>query len=170
MTTASRRYGIAGVMVVVAVALGAAFGVIAVRAVAGYDIAPFDAGTRTTVTLADRPVAIWASPAAEAGTCTATDVDSGRQSITGSPSGSVTLTTGSRTWSRIAVVQGEPGSTHLVECSASDERFVYGYAENPRISRYVVLGVAMVGAAALLVLGAFVLALVTALRSRSPRA
>ena len=170
MTTANRRYGIAAVMVVLAVALGAVFGLVAVRAVAGYDITPFDAGTRTTVTVADRPVAIWASPESAAGTCAATDIDTGRQSDLGSPSGSVTLTTGSRTWSRIAVVQGEPGSTHLVECSASDERLVYGYAENPRISRYVLLGVAMVGAAALLVLGAFVLALVTALRSRTPRA
>lgn len=157
---ARRRYLVAAGLVVVAVALGSIFGVVVARALSGYDITPFAVDQDTSVTVGDRDLAIWASPASSAVTCTSDSFSEGTASMT--------VTLGSRSWKRIGLVKGDPGSSHTVSCTGAEGGDQVGYADNPRVLRYVVLGAALGGTAVLLVLVAFVLALVTALRR--PRA
>lgn len=79
----------------------------------------------------------------------------------------MTIADRNHSWERLGLLDGEPGSTHTLTCTTADEVQI-GYADNPRVLRYVVLGLVLGGAAALLMLSAFVLALVTALR-KPPR-
>lgn len=169
MSAAGRRYSIAAGMVVVAVALGAVFGVLVARAVAGYDITTVRAGESADVTVGDRTIAVWASPSDATTYCSATDTETGRDSFSQQLASSMTLTIGSRTWGRVGVIDGAPGSTHTLSCSGGGEPEI-GYADNPRVLHYVVLGSALGGTALLLVISAFVLALVTAVRQRSAKA
>jgi len=167
MTTAAvpgkgRRYAIAAAMVVVAVALGAVFGVIAARAIAGYEITPLT-GDEASVTVGDRKLAVWASPGGSAASCTAIEDETSRDSFSGVGSTSMTISDERYSWERVGVVDGEPGSTHTLTCT-TDVDTVIGYADNPRVLRYVVLGIGLGGTAVLLMLAAFVLALVTAVR------
>jgi hypothetical protein len=151
-------------MVVLAVALGAVFGFVVSRALAGYDISPVADPERSTVTVGDRPLAIWVSPASATTSCGSDEVDSGRDSF--SPGrASMTVTDRGRSWERVGLVSGDPGSRHTLTCSAGTD-LVIGQADNPRLTRYVVLGIATAGVAVLLVIGAGTLALVTALRRK----
>lgn len=160
--TARRRYVVAAGMVVLAVGLGAVFGLIATRAIAGYEITPVDDPTGSTVAVGDRPLAVWVSPQTATTYCS-TDDDG---ALGSEPQPSITLTDGSRTWKRVAIVRGEPGSQQRLSCTAESD-LVIGTADTPRLTRYVVLGVALGGTAVLLVLAAFTIALVTAVRRRS---
>lgn len=152
-------------MVVVAVALGSVFGVVVARAIAGYDITPVPDGQGATVTIDDRKVAVWVSPDVGTSYCTATDTETGRDSFSRSLTTSMSLTDGGRTWARVGIVDGAPGSTHSLSCT-TESGVLVGTADNPRVVRYLVLGGALGGTALLLVVGAFVLALVTAVRRR----
>lgn len=167
MGTAKRRYAVAAGLVVLAVALGAVFGLVVSRALAGYDIEPVADPTRSTVTVGDRPLAIWVSPAtASASTsCDAEAVDGGRDSFS-TGRASMTIDGRTRSWERVGVVSGAPGSRHTLTCTAESDDLVVGTADNPRVTRYVVLGVAVAGIALVLVVAAGTLALVTALRRR----
>lgn len=159
-----RRYVIAGALVVVSVALGAVFGVVVARALAGYEIEPVTDLAGSSVTLGDRPLAVWASPEGVDANCTATDVE-GNDALATGLSTSMSITDGGRSWTRIGVVDGASGSTVTLSCEGYADLTI-GVADNPRLLRYVVLGVALVGTAGLLVIIAFVLALVTAMRRR----
>lgn len=161
--TARRRYVVAGAMVVLAVALGAVFGLIATRAIAGYEITPVDDPTGSTVTVGDRPLAVWVSPQTATTYCSIEGGD-----LTSDPQPSITLTDGSRTWKRVAIVRADPGSQQRLTCTAESDLEI-GTADTPRLTRYVVLGVTLGGTAVLLVLAAFTIALVTAVRRRSVR-
>jgi len=162
-----RRYVIAGAMVVLAIAVGAVFGVILARAISGYDITPLD-GDETSVTVGDRKLAIWVSPEGADVSCSAVEDGTSRESFSASSSNtSMTIADRNHSWERLGLLDGEPGSTHTLTCTTADEVQI-GYADNPRVLRYVVLGLVLGGAAALLMLSAFVLALVTALR-KPPR-
>lgn len=165
MSAAGRRYAVAAGMVVVAVALGAVFGVVIARAIAGYDITPVRSGETFTVPIGDRKIAVWASPADTTAYCGSADSDTDSGTFTEQLASSMTVTTGDRSWGRIGVVDGQPGSTVTLTCSG-DDAAVIGYADNPRVLRYVVIGGALGGTALLLVISAFVLALVTALRKK----
>lgn len=164
MSTPQRRYVLAGGLVVVAVALGAIFGVVVTRAIAGYDITPVADATGSTVTVGDRPLAVWVQPSTATTSCTARQVGSERESFSRGRA-SLSISTGGSSWKRVGVVEGRPGSQHRLACAAESD-LVIGTADNPRLTRYVVLGVALAGTAVLLVLTAFTLALVTALRRR----
>ena len=167
MSTPQRRYVLAGGLVVVAVALGALFGVVVTRAIAGYEIKTVSGPTGSTVTVGDRPLAIWVQPSTATTYCTARQVGSNRESFSRGLA-SLSISMGDRSWKRVGVVEGRPDSRHRLSCSA-ESNLVIGTADNPRLTRYVVLGVALGGTAVLLVLTAFTLALVTALR-RKPSA
>jgi hypothetical protein len=167
VSTAQRRYVLAGGLVVVAVALGAIFGVVVTRAIAGYDIDRVSDPTSATVTVGDRPLAVWVQPSTATTYCTSRQVGSGQESFS-SGRASMSMSAGNSSWKRVGVVEGRPGSTHRLSCSAESD-LVIGTADNPRLTRYIVLGVALGGTAVLLVLTAFTLALVTALR-RKPTA
>ncbi|MCL3819868.1 hypothetical protein [Aeromicrobium wangtongii] len=162
-----RPYAVAAGLVVVAVALGALFGVIVARAISGYDITRLPDPSGSTVTVGDRSVAVWVSPRDAAVSCDATADGTSRKTLTSTGRG-LSLSDGGRTWRRVGVLSGEPGTTFTVSCSGDDLSGV-GYADNPRPVRYIVLGVLLAGTAALLMLSAFVLALVTALRRRPDR-
>jgi hypothetical protein len=165
--TPQRRYVLAGGLVVVAVALGAIFGLVVSRAIAGYDITPVADPTSATVTVGDRPLAVWVRPSTATTSCTSRQVGSERESFSLGRA-SVSVSTGGGSWKRVGVVEGRSGSKHRLSCTA-ESRLAIGTADNPRLTRYVVLGVALGGTAVLLVLTAFTLALVTALR-RKPTA
>ncbi|KRC64592.1 hypothetical protein ASE12_07330 [Aeromicrobium sp. Root236] len=162
-------YAVATVMAVVATAILVLLGVWIGRAVAGYSVTPFDDGSSTTVTIGDRGVAIWVSPQDTPISCLARDVDTGESTLDAGSASKVTITDGGLSWSRVGIVKGEPGSKHLVQCEATGGE-VLGYADNPRIGRYVLFGV--VGGVLALVTGiaAFVIVLVVAIkRNRKPR-
>ncbi len=165
----TRRYGIAAAMVVVAIALGAVFGVIVARAIAGYDITPVRPGESFSVPIGDHKVAVWASPPDAATYCGTPDTGAGRGTFTQPLTSSMTVTTGDRSWGQVGVIDGQPGSTVTLACSGEGAP-VIGYADNPRVLRYVLIGGALGGTALLLVVSAFVLALVTAVRQRSAKA
>jgi len=159
-------YVVATVLAVIAAALVVFLAVWIGRAVAGYSVTPFEQQDSTTVTVGSRGVAIWVSPQDAPTSCSATDLDTQRPSLHGSSS-TVTVTDGGRTWSRVGIVKGEPGSTHLVRCNPTGE---FGYADNPRIGRYVLYGVVGGVLAALSGIAAFVIVLVVAIkRNRKPR-
>ncbi|KQX74961.1 MULTISPECIES: hypothetical protein [Aeromicrobium] len=164
MGTAKRRYAVAAGLVVLAVALGAVFGLVVSRALAGYDIEPVADPTRSTVTVGDRPLAIWASPSSNSVYCSTEEAGSGRDSFSATL-GAVSITDGRRSWERVGVVSGAPGSRHTLTCTTASD-LVIGTADNPRLTRYVVLGIAVAGIALVLVVAAGTLALVTALRRR----
>ncbi len=151
-------------MVVLAVALGAVFGFVVSRALAGYDIDPVADPARSTVTVGDRPLAIWVSPASTSTSCTSEEVDTGRDSFS-SGRASMTITDRARSWERVGVVSGDPGSRHTLTCTTGSD-VVVGQADNPRLTRYIVLGIAIGVIALVLVIGAGTLALVTALRRK----
>lgn len=162
-------YAVATVMAVVAAAILVFLGVWIGRAVAGYSVTPFEDGTSTMVTVGDRGVAIWISPQDTPVGCLARDVDTGESTLDDGSASKVTITDGGHTWSRVGIVKGEPGSKHLVECEGAGGE-VLGYADNPRIGRYVLFGV--VGGVLALVTGiaALVIVLVVAIkRNRKPR-
>lgn len=165
--SARRRYLIAAGMIVLAVALGALFGVITARAIAGYEITPLDGTSDVAVTVADRDLAIWVSPASAGVSCESTDTTTSRPSFS-TTNASMTVSDETYSWKRVGVVKGDSGSTHTLTCDVAGDA-VLGSADNPRVVRYVVLGVALGGTALVLMLSAFVLALVTALRRPQPR-
>jgi hypothetical protein len=167
VSTAQRRYVLAGGLVVVAVALGAIFGVVVTRAIAGYDIDRVSDPADATVTVGDRPLAVWVQPSTATTSCTSRQVGSERESFS-SGRASMSMSSGGTSWKRVGVVEGRPGSKHNLSCTGGSG-LVIGTADNPRLTRYIVLGVALGGTAVLLVLTAFTLALVTALR-RKPTA
>ncbi|MBD8605233.1 hypothetical protein IFT73_00080 [Aeromicrobium sp. CFBP 8757] len=164
MGTAKRRYAVAAGLVVLAVALGAVFGLVVSRALAGYDIEPVADPTRSTVTVGDRPLAVWVSPATASTSCDAEEVDGGRDSFS-TGRASMTINGRTRSWERVGVVSGAAGSRHTLTCTGGSD-LVIGTADNPRLTRYVVLGIAVAGIALVLVVAAGTLALVTALRRR----
>jgi hypothetical protein len=160
-------YAVAAALVTIAVVVAGAFIVVLVRAAAGYTVVPFPADQPTTIELGERDVALWVSPTDAEARCTATDRVTGADSF--SPgSGSMSFSTNGRTWQRVGIVQGAPGSTHTVVCgNAMVSQF--GEAPNPRVGRYVVMGAVAGGLAALLVLAAFIIALVVAIRRSRAR-
>ncbi|AWB93226.1 hypothetical protein [Aeromicrobium chenweiae] len=165
----ARRYVLAGVLAAVALVIATVVAVVIGRALGGYDIAPLPAGAPATVTVGERGEAIWVSPQEATGTCTSTDVETGASSIWNGTASSMTTTDHGRTWSRVGIVRGEPGSRHTVTCTGSSAADVFGHAANPRVARYVTIGVVGGGTAGVLGLAGFVLALVTAIqRSRRP--
>lgn len=159
-----RGYLVAAGMVVLAVALGAVFGIVVARAIAGYDITRLADGSESSVTVGDHAVAVWVTPTDATTSCEAVEDGTSRESFSRTGKG-LSVTDGGRTWRRVGIVSGDPGSTHTLSCSG--DATAIGYADNPRPVRYVVLGVLLGGTAALLMLSAFVLALVTALRGRA---
>lgn len=78
------------------------------------------------------------------------------------------MTDDGNTWKRAGIVKGEPGSKHLIECDDSGGQ-KFGYADNPRIGRYVVFGVIGGVLAALGFIAAFVIVPIVAVkRNRKP--
>lgn len=162
-------YAVSAVLVAVAITIVVALAIWIGRAVAGYSVTPFEQGNSTTVTLGDRGVAIWFSPQSGTASCTATDVDTEESSLNFASATKVTLTDGGHTWKRAGIVKGEPGSKHLVECDDSSGQ-EFGYADNPRISRYVLFGVIGGVVAALGFIAAFVIVPIVAVkRNRKPQ-
>lgn len=163
-----RGFVVAGVLTVAAVLVVAVMAVVVSRAVAGYTISAIPPGQDTVVTLGDRDTALWIAPEGALGSCTATL--EGTDTPTLSTGGAdLTVTDGGITWSRVGVVRGDPGSRHTVLCSGDAGVQAFGTAPNPRIVRYVVMGVAAAVVAGLLLVTGFVVALVTALRGRRAR-
>jgi hypothetical protein len=166
VTPPAGRYGVAAGLVVLAVALGAVYGVVVARALSGYDIEPVAGPAASTVlTVGDRPQAVWVSPATADTSCSAREVGTGRDSYSRGRA-SLTITQGDAVWERVGIVSGRPGSTHELSCT-SDRDVTVGQADNPRLTRYVVLGVTAGVVAVLLVVAGGTLALVTALRRRA---
>ncbi len=158
-------YVVAAVMAAVGIAILVVLAIWIGRAVAGFSVTPFEQGDTATVTVGDRGVAIWVSPQAAAASCVSTDVEDGRPSLGQGSASTVTVTDHGRTWRRVGIVKGQPGSKHLVECDVtSNEEF--GYADNPRIGRYVTFGVAGGVAATLMLVGAFVIVPVVAVKRK----
>ena len=164
----TRRYLVAGGMVVLAVALGAVFGLVVARALAGYTITPVADPESFNVTGGDRARARWVSPATATTYCSAKEVGTGRDSFGTGGSTTMTVTDGGRTWERVGLVRGAPGSKHQISCSA-ETPLTIGQADSPRLARYVVLGIAIGIVDLLLIVVAGALALTTALR-RKPAA
>jgi hypothetical protein len=161
-------YVVAAALAVVAAAILVVLAVWIGRAVAGYSVTPFEQGGTTTVTVGERGVAIWISPQNATTHCVSNDVDTQESSLNFASATKVTMTDGGHTWKRAGIVKGEPGSKHLVECDASGGQ-EFGYADNPRISRYLTYGVVGGVLAGLAAIGAFVIALVTGIkRNRKP--
>lgn len=167
-SSSRRRYVVAAVLVVLAVAIGAVFGVVVARAISGYDITPVRAGDQATVTVGERKLAVWVSPENPTVSCRAVETGTQRESFATTSSTTMTITDGGRTWSRLGLIDGEPGSTHALTCTDVGGVIV-GTADNPRVLRYLVIGGALGATALLLMISAFVLALLTALRSRAAR-
>ena len=160
-------YVVATVLAVIAAAIVVFLAVWIGRAVAGYSVTPFEQEDSTTVTVRDRGVAIWVSPQDAPTSCVATDVDTQQPSLDNGSASKVTITDDGRTWSRVGIVKGEPGSRHLVRCDPTGD---FGYADNPRIARYVIFGVGGGVLAAASGIAAFVIVLVVAIkRNRRPR-
>ena len=155
------------VLVAAGAALGALIAIAIFRALAGYEITPFAADEKTTVTVDDRPVALWVAPQDSRASCTAFDDSTERDSFA-QGSAEITLTDGGETWRRVGLVRGAPGSTHTVECLTANGSYQLGYADNPRIARWVVIGVVGGLGALLLVSVGTVLIVVGALRRRRP--
>ncbi|KAA1397509.1 hypothetical protein [Aeromicrobium ginsengisoli] len=160
-------YVVATGLAVIAAALIVFLAVWIGRAVAGYSVTPFEQEDSTTVTVGDRGVAIWVSPQDTPTSCVATDIDTQQPSLDGGSASKVTITDGGQTWSRVGIVKGQPGSKHLVRCDPTGD---FGYADNPRIGRYVLFGVGGGVLAVVSGIAAFVIVLVVAIkRNRTPR-
>lgn len=159
-------YAVAAVLAALAAAILVVLAIWIGRAVAGYSITPFE--TNTTVTVGDRGVAIWVSPQNRLTPCLSYNLDTAQQSISDGTASKVTVTDGGHTWRRVGIVEGPPGSKHAVTCGdGGTEQF--GYADNPRIGRYVVGGVAGGLVAGLAAIGAFVIVPIVAVkRHRKP--
>lgn len=166
-----RGYVIGAVLAVLGLVIAAIVVAVIGRALAGYEITPFDVRTPTTITVGDRGEAIWMSPDQATGSCTSVGEQTGEDSLTSGTASEVTTTDAGRTWTRVGIVEGEPGSRHVVTCDGAVGAERFGHAANPRIGHYLVIGIAGGGAAGLLGLAAFVLVLVTAIRrSKASRA
>ncbi|MEV7397258.1 hypothetical protein [Aeromicrobium sp. NPDC092404] len=160
-------YAVAAVLAVVAAATVVVLVVWIARAIAGYSVTPFEDDRSTTVTISERDVAIWFAPQDAPASCTATDTQTQESSISSGTASKVTITDDGTTWKRVGIVKGAPGSVHLVECDGGAQ--AYGYADNPRIGRYVLPAVAggLLGLAS--GIAAFVIVLVVAIkRHRKP--
>ncbi|KAA1372939.1 hypothetical protein [Aeromicrobium fastidiosum] len=120
------------------------------------------------MTVGDRALAIWVSPSTATTYCGAEEVGTGRDSFSTSISTSMSVTDGGRTWERVGLVKGAAGSKHQLSCSTGTPLTI-GQADNPRLARYVLLGVTIGVVGLLLVVVAGALALTTALR-RKPAA
>jgi hypothetical protein len=160
-------FSIAAVLLAVAVAVGAVVAIVIVRAMVGYSITPFGLDERRTVTVHDRAVALWMTPESAGANCLAINTETQQQSAHRGTADTVTITDGGHTWVRLGVIDGPPGSTYTVTCSpygtAAPPELV-GYAPNPRIAHYVVLGVIGGAIAGLAALSSFALIVVTAVR------
>ncbi len=162
-------YAVAAVLAVAAAATLVVLAVWIGKAIAGYSVTPFEQTNTTTITVGDRGVAIWVAPEGALAICTAKDVDTGQSSLSFGSASKVTVTDGGETWKRAGIVKGEPGSKHLVECDAPGGGEL-GYADNPRIGRYVTYGVVGGVLAGLAGIAAFVIVLVVVIkRNRKPR-
>lgn len=162
----TRGYAIAGALTALAVLVAIVVAVIIGRAVAGYDITPIPAGQDVTITIEDRDIALWVAPEMSSGTCSSTLEGTQTSTLASGTADRITVTDGGLTWVRVGIVKGVPGSSHTVLCSDVGDVQAFGFAPNPRIGRYVVLGLVAGGIAGLLLLAAFIVALVTGLRRR----
>jgi hypothetical protein len=140
------------VLGVIAIALGATVATIIVRAIVGYSITPFAFNDSVQVTVHDRSVALWMTPESSGANCIAINNETQQQAAHRGSADRVTVTDDGHSWLRLGLISGPPGSTYTVSCSsygrAPDPKLV-GYADNPRISRYVWIGVVGGGIAAL---------------------
>ncbi|MCW2769969.1 MAG: hypothetical protein JWR27_1402 [Aeromicrobium sp.] len=160
----TRGYVVAGVLTALAVLVAISVSVVIARAVAGYDITPIPAGQDVSILVEDRGVALWVAPELSSGTCTSTLEGTETSTMSTGSADRITVTDGGLTWVRVGIVKGTPGSHHTVLCSGEGDVQAFGFAPNPRIGRYVVMGLAAGGIVGLLLLTAFIIALVTGLR------
>ncbi|MDX6277720.1 MAG: hypothetical protein QOJ72_1848 [Nocardioidaceae bacterium] len=165
-------FSIAAVLAVIAIAVAATVAIVIVRAMVGYSITPFGFDEQRTVTVHDRPVALWMTPESAGANCLAINTETQQQSAHRGTADTVTITDGGHTWMRLGLIEGPPGSTYTVTCSpygnAAPPELV-GYAPNPRFSRYIALGVIGGGVAGLTAIGSVVLIIVTAVRRSSAK-
>jgi hypothetical protein len=162
-------YAVAAVLAVAAVVTFVVLAVWIGKAIAGYSVTPFEDGSSTTITVGDQGVAIWVAPEDTATSCVARDVETNESSLTRGSASKVTITDGGDGWRRVGIIKGEPGSKHFVECDAPGGG-QFGYADNPRIGRYVAYGVTGGVLAGIAGIAAFVIVLVVAIkRNRKPR-
>jgi hypothetical protein len=164
----NRGFVVAGALTVAAVLVAAVMAVIVARAIAGYTISVIPTGQDTVVTLGDRDTALWIAPDGALGSCTAT-LEGTETSTLSTGGADLMVTDGGITWSRVGVVHGDPGTRHTVLCSGGADVQAFGTAPNPHIARYVVMGGLAAVLAGLLLVTAFVIALVTALRRSRAR-
>lgn len=161
-------YVVAAVLAAIAVAILVVLGVWIGRALVGYDVTTFEAGEPVTIVLQDRGEAIWVSPESDAADCHTTDDQQG--SFGPGSADRMTITDGGYNWGRVGILKGEPGSEHTLVCGQQGTAQLFGHAPNPRISRYVAIGVTGGAMAGLAAIAAFVIVLVVAIkRNRKPR-
>jgi hypothetical protein len=165
-------FGIAAVLAVVAIAVGATVAVIIVKAMVGYSITPFDFNGQTTVTVHDRAVAIWMTPESAGANCLAINTATQKQSARRGSADTVTITDGGHNWTRLGIIEGPTGSTYTVSCTGFGDApppELVGYADNPRIARYVTLGIVGGGLAGLCAFGSVAMIIVTVVRRSNAR-
>jgi len=165
-------FTVAAVLAALSIAIGAIVAVLIVRAMIGYSITPFAPDDQITVTVHDRSVALWMTPETAGANCTAINDATQQPSAHSGSADTMTITDGGHTWTRLGVVEGPPGSTHSVTCTGYGTAplpQLLGYAPNPRIARYVTLGVVGGSIAGLSALASVALIIVTAVRRSNAR-
>ncbi len=164
-----RPYVIGAVLGLAAVVIGVLLASYIVRGLTGYEVTRFRADEPVTIQLGSRGEALWRTPADVPTTCSATDAATGEVTLSPGSADRMTITDGGSNWLRVGIVEGPPGSRHVVVCSADAPVEAFGHAPNPRITHYVVVGVTFGLLAAGLATAAFVLVLVTATRRSRER-
>lgn len=157
----------AAVLGILAIVIGAVVAIVIGRALVGYSITPFDVSDPVTVTVKDRSVALWMTPETAGANCFAVNDETQEPSVDRSSDAMITVTDGGQTWSRLGLVEGPPGSTHTVSCTAFGNAAPpdqLGYAPNPQMRRYVLMGVGGGLVALLIGTAGIVLAVVTGVR------
>ncbi|WP_375002777.1 hypothetical protein [Aeromicrobium sp. CTD01-1L150] len=155
-------YGLAAVLLVIAVAVGV-FGTVRLfTGIANFEIDPVPASG--PVTLGERPLAVWQEGSAAGVTCTATN-ESGAESSR-DLRGSTTFTRGSRTWHKVTVIEGPPGSTHLLSCTGASGQASIGVSDDPDVWGSVRDVAVVVLVSGLSAVTAVVVTIVVALRRR----
>lgn len=158
-------YAIAAALAAVAVVIGTVLAIWVMRALVGYDVTPFREGEPVTIVLHDRSEAIWVTPELLAATCHT--IDGQQDAFEPGSTDQMMISDRDFKWVRVGIVKGAPGSEHTLVCEGQGQ--VFGHAPNPRMGRYVAVGVTGGVIAGMFGIAAFAIVLVVAIkRNRRP--